>query len=68
MMVLVPSKMMEKFDQEKDEVNTSSSPKKLMDGGIARLARMAKIHQVHVNGRMVCNPRAKIIIRLLMRS
>lgn len=45
-----------------------SSPSKLIDGGRARLARLAKIHQVAISGKIVCSPRAMIIVRLWIRS
>ncbi len=62
--VLAPSRMMEKCDHENDEIITVSSPRRLIVGGKARLARLARSHHVHINGRISCNPRAKIIVRL----
>lgn len=37
-------------------------------GGRARLARLAINHQAAIKGRAICNPRAKIIVRLWVRS
>lgn len=55
---------MEKFDQEKDEIITVSSPKRLIVGGRARLAKLANNHQANIRGRIVCRPRARIMVRL----
>lgn len=46
----------------------SSSPSKLIDGGRARLARLARIHQVAMSGKIVCSPRVIIMVRLWIRS
>ncbi len=62
--VLVPSRMMEKCDHENDEIITVSSPRRLIVGGKARLAKLASSHHVHISGRINCSPRAKIIVRL----
>lgn len=59
---------MEKFDQEKDEMITVSSPRRLIVGGKARLAKLANSHQANIKGRIVCKPRARIIVRLWIRS
>lgn len=66
--VLVPSKIMEKCDHENEEIITVSSPSRLIVGGKARLARLANSHHVHISGSTSCNPRAKIIVRLWIRS
>lgn len=66
--VLIPSRMMEKFDHENDATITISSPNKLIDGGRARFVRLARSHHVHINGSSTWRPRAKIIVRLWMRS
>lgn len=39
------------LDHEKAAMVTSSSPIKLMDGGKARLLRLARSHQVLISGR-----------------
>lgn len=66
--MFVPSRMMDGFDQENIEVVIISSPIKLIVGGRARLARLAKIHHVAIRGNTICSPRAIIIVRLWMRS
>lgn len=48
--VLIPSRMMEKFDHENDDTMTISSPNKLIEGGRARFARLARSHHVHISG------------------
>lgn len=45
-----------------------SSPSRLIDGGKARFARLARIHQVAINGKIICNPRVIIMVRLWIRS
>lgn len=45
-----------------------SSPIRLGKGGSAKLAKFAKNHQVAVNGKIICSPRARIIVRLWVRS
>lgn len=64
MTVFRPSKRMDKLDQENDVIITISSPNRLIDGGKARLARLASSHHVHIRGNTVCKPRARIIVRL----
>lgn len=66
--MFVPSRMMDGFDQENMEVVIISSPIKLIVGGRARLARLARIHHVAIRGNTICSPRAIIIVRLWMRS
>lgn len=56
------------FDHEKEDITTNSSPIRLIVGGRAKLVRLAKSHQVAISGRKVCRPRAKIIVRLWIRS
>ena len=63
-----PVRMIEKFDHENIVIVISSSPNKLIDGGRARLARLAIIHQAVIRGRIDCRPRVKIIVRLWVRS
>lgn len=45
-----------------------SSPIRLGNGGSARFARLAMNHQAVVSGKITCNPRASIIVRLWVRS
>lgn len=66
--MLVPRRMMDGLDQENREIVTISSPIKLIVGGRARLARLAIIHQVAIKGKIICRPRAIIIVRLWIRS
>lgn len=66
--ILVPARIIVRLDQENDEIITNSSPIRLMEGGRARLARLASSHHVAISGRMVCSPRARIIVRLWIRS
>lgn len=51
-------------DQLNNAVMIISSPIKLGRGGRARLARLAINHQVAIRGRIICNPRARSIVRL----
>lgn len=55
-------------DQLNSEVIIISSPMRLGRGGRARFARLLINHQVAIKGRMVCMPRASIIVRLCVRS
>lgn len=68
MSTFIPVKMIVKFDQEKVEVMINSSPTRLIDGGKARLVKLARSHQSAIRGRMVCSPRARIMVRLWVRS
>lgn len=63
-----PIKIIVILDHEKVDITTNNSPIKLIVGGRAKLVRLAKSHQVAISGRKVCRPRAKIIVRLWMRS
>lgn len=45
-----------------------SSPIRLGRGGSAKLARLEINHHVAMSGRIVCRPRARIIVRLCVRS
>ena len=56
------------FDHEKEAITTNSSPIRLIVGGRARFARLASSHQAAIRGRIVCRPRARIIVRLCTRS
>ena len=46
----------------------SSSPIRLIDGGRARLARLAMSHQNVIRGRMICSPRVSRSVRECVRS
>lgn len=62
--MLIPSRIIEKLDHENMDTVTNSSPIKLIEGGKARFVRLAKSHQAAIKGRIICKPRAKIIVRL----
>lgn len=55
-------------DQLNRVVMIISSPIRLGRGGSARFARLAMNHQTAVSGKITCNPRARIIVRLWVRS
>ncbi len=55
-------------DQLNSEVIIISSPIKLGRGGRARLARLAMNHHDVIRGRAICNPRARTMVRLCVRS
>lgn len=55
-------------DQLNSVVIIMSSPIRFGRGGSARLARLAINHQAAVRGKIICNPRARIIVRLWVRS
>ena len=67
-MMLIPIRIMEKLDQEKSDIVINNSPIRLIDGGRARLVRLAISHEVAISGKIICRPRAMIIVRLWMRS
>lgn len=50
--MLIPVRTMEGLDQENEEMMTYSSPIKLIDGGRAKLVRLASSHQVAMSGRI----------------
>lgn len=64
MIIFNPIRMIEKFDQEKSDMIMNSSPMRLIDGGRARLVRLAINHHVAMRGKSICNPRVIIIVRL----
>lgn len=64
----VPMRMMVRFDHEKVDIITSNSPIRLMVGGRARFVRDANSHQAAISGKKICRPRARIIVRLWVRS
>lgn len=66
--ILIPNKVIERLDHENMETVTNSSPIRLMDGGRARFVRLARSHQAVIRGRIVCRPRARIMVRLWVRS
>ena len=66
--MLSPIRMIVMLDHEKVDITTNNSPIRLIVGGRARLVRLARSHQVVISGRSVCKPRAKIFVRLWIRS
>ena len=66
--MLIPMKIIVKFDHVNDDMMIASSPIKLMVGGSARFVRLAMIHQVPIKGRITCMPRASVKVRLCTRS
>lgn len=66
--MLIPIRMIDRLDQVNVDTTTNSSPIRLIEGGNARFIRLASNHQAAIRGRIVCRPRARIIVRLWMRS
>lgn len=62
--MLVPIRIMDMEDQENVDITTNSSPIRLIVGGRAKLVRLARSHQAAISGRIVCRPRARIMVRL----
>lgn len=55
-------------DQLYREVRIIISPIRFGRGGRAKLARVAKNHQQDIRGRAIWRPRARIMVRLCVRS
>lgn len=55
-------------DQLNSVVIIISSPIRFGSGGSARLARLAINHHTAVSGKIICRPRARIMVRLWVRS
>lgn len=51
--ILIPIRMIEKLDQENSDMVINSSPMRLIDGGRARLARLATSQQVAMSGKTI---------------
>lgn len=68
MMMFIPIRIIVILDHENEAITTNSSPIKLIVGGRARFARLANSHQAAIRGRRVWRPRARIIVRLWVRS
>lgn len=62
--IFVAIRAMEGFDQEKVAIIINSSPMRLIRGGKAKLAKLANSHHVAISGKIICSPRAIIIVRL----
>lgn len=69
-MIRVPAPVRAKVhgDQLNIAVMITSSPIKLGRGGRAKFARLEVSHHTAVSGKIICSPRAKIIVRLWVRS
>lgn len=61
--MLILNKMIDMLDHEND-MTITSSPIKLIEGGRARLVRLVKSDKAAIRGKIICKPRAKIMIRL----
>ena len=68
MMMLAPIRIIVILDHENEAITTNSSPIRLMEGGSAKLVRLANSHHAAIRGRSTCSPRARIIVRLWVRS
>lgn len=68
MTMLAPMRVMEMEDHENVAITTNSSPIRLIVGGKARFVRLARSHQAAIRGKKVCSPRAKIMVRVWVRS
>ncbi|MCP6558857.1 hypothetical protein NL501_26920, partial [Klebsiella pneumoniae] len=62
--MFIPINIMVELAHENEDVMMTSSPIKLIEGGRARLAKLPSIHHVPISGRIVCIPRARIMVRL----
>lgn len=65
--MLLPIKMIVRFDPEKVDMTMKSPPIRLIVGGRARFVRLAS-NQVAISGRRICRPRARIMVRLWIHS
>lgn len=61
---LSPVSVIVVFAQEKEAISTKSSPRRLIVGGRARLARLAASHQKAISGSKAWSPRDRIMMRL----
>ncbi len=66
--MFIPVRIIVKFDHVKVDRIINSSPIKLIDGGKAKLVKVARVHHMAISGRIDCRPRARIIVRLWIRS
>lgn len=63
-----PNMMIVVGHQLNREAAIINSPVKFMLGGVAMFIRFVISHQVVIIGRMLCSPRVRIMIRVLVRS
>ena len=68
MTVFSPNSKTEKFDHENDATIIISSPRRLIDGVKAKLAKLASSYQIYINGRMSCSPWERIMAWVWMHS
>lgn len=66
--MLIPIRIMDIEDHENVDITTNNSPIRLIEGGRARFVRLASSHQAAISGSTVWSPRARIIVRLWIRS
>lgn len=64
MTIFVAIRAIEGFDQENVAMTINNSPIRLIRGGKAKLARLANSHHVAISGKIICSPRAIIMVRL----
>ena len=64
MIMFTPIRAMVMLDHENEAITTNNSPTRLIVGGKAKLVKLASSHHAAISGRSVCNPRARIIVRL----
>lgn len=64
MMILIPMRIIDSGDHENVDITTNSSPIRLIEGGSAKLVRLASSHQAAMSGSIVWRPRARIMVRL----
>ena len=55
-------------DQLKSETMISTSPAKLIEGGMAKLNKAIISHHAPARGKINITPRSRIIVRLFVRS
>lgn len=64
MTIFVAIRAIEGLDQENVAMTINNSPIRLIRGGKAKLARLANSHHVAISGKIICSPRAIIMVRL----
>lgn len=62
--IFVAMRAIEGLDQENVAMTINNSPMRLIRGGKAKLAKLASSHHVAISGKIICSPRAIIIVRL----
>lgn len=64
MMILISIRIIDSEDHENVDITANSSPIRLIEGGRARLVRLASSHQVAIRGSIVWRPWARIMVQL----